>query len=387
MGFLRAGRTAAVALLPAALAALLALSGCQPKLLFLPSTKGAADQWLQESGSPGGSSFRREGAEPPLRLRWRQEIDSPPLGGALLSGELMLQLTKTSNLAVLDRNRGFPLSRKGFDNDICGPAAVAGPSSRLLLVGELGRRPALRAVDRRSGEPVWSRPGRFCSAPVVRGDTLLVVRENGPLLSLSLADGGELWSREPAARWAASPSLAGSAAYICDSEGAVTALRLADGSERWTRALGSGFCGRPAVSGGRVFAASATGDLFALDAASGDILWKTGLASLPAPGLVAGEGMVAAACSDRKLYGIDAETGEVVWRFETGAAIRSTPAASGRILYAAGNDQFLYALRLDSGHLEWKFRLDGPVSEPVVAVRDAVVLATDSGTVYLFGRR
>ena len=385
MGFL-IGTTPGVALRWGTLPALLALCGCQPQLLFLPSTQSQAGEWLQESGSPEGSSFRSDGPEPPLRLRWRQQIDSPPLGGALLSGELMLQLTKNAALAVLDRHRGLPLARKGFGHDVCGPAAVAGASSRLLLVGELGRKPVLRAIDRPSGETLWSQPGRFCSAPVVRGDTLLIVSENGPLLALSLSDGGELWSREPEARWVTPPSLADSLAYICDSGGGLAALRLADGSERWTRSLGSGFCGRPAVSGGKVFAASATGDIFALAAASGGLLWKAELASLPAPGLVAGEGMVVAGCSDRRLYGIDAETGKIAWRFETGAAIRSTPAASGPILYAAGNDQFLYALRLDSGHLKWKFRLDGPVSQPVVVVRDGVALATDSGTAYLFGR-
>ena len=224
--------TPGAALRRATLPALLALCGCQPQLLFLPSTQSQAGEWLQESGSPDGSSFRGDGPEPPLRLRWRQQIDSPPLGGALLSGELMLQLTKNATLSVLDRHRGLPLARKGFDHDVCGPAAVAGASSRLLLVGELGRKPVLRALDRRRGETLWSHPGRFCSAPVVRGDTLLIASENGPLLALSLSGGVKLWSRESEAGWVAPPALADSLAYICDSGGTLASQRLADGSER-----------------------------------------------------------------------------------------------------------------------------------------------------------
>ena len=359
---------------------------CQSKALIGRSVdRGGGGAWLQESGGTSGSSFRANGPQPPLRVLWQQEFNGAPLGASLLSGKLLLQVTKTGSIYGFDRYRGDLVAKKGLSNDVCGPAAIAGATREFLVIGELGRKPTLRMLDMLSGEDVWERRGAVCASAVVRGDTLLVVEEAGPLLALAVADGRELWRWHSEAILHNAPALADTSVYLCDNDGIVHALSASDGSERWQHHLEQPGCGRPALAGGLVITAAGTGAIQALSAASGDPLWHTNLGALPT-GFAVAERTLAVGSADRHLYGLDISTGEVIWSFATGAAVRATPAASSSVVYAASNDGHFYTLDLATGKLLWKYSLNSPVSQPVAVAGETVAVATDAGTVFLFGR-
>lgn len=363
-------------------------NGCQSKVLLLPKNSHDTTQsWLQETGSSSGCSYRIAGPEPPLYLKWQQRIDGAPLGGSLLVGDVIVQLTKTSNVTYIDRNSGRRLSRRGISQDVCGPSAIAGESEQSLLIGKLGRNPSLHVLDERGRQTRRLREGVYCIAPVVHQDTLLVFQQGGHLVALLLNNGVELWSLESDGVLGAPPSISEGVVFVGYSDGSLMALSLTDGNSRWTRSIGRGNFSRPAVMRGRVYVSTAPGRLTALNADKGNTVWETEIGSLLTPGLAVSNEIIVAGCADRKLYGFDAENGEKMWEFETGAAVRSTPAATPTTVYAASSDGFLYALELETGKLEWKYRLDGPVSEPVVMVRDLVVVSTNSGTMFAFERR
>jgi outer membrane protein assembly factor BamB len=351
---------------------LVLLIGCGEKVFY-----------LGEAGYQTGRD-RATGPEPPLQLLWEHNIDAPPLGGVLFAGSLALQLTTSPSLHAFDRQTGARLGKRGYDEMACGPGVLAG---ELFLLGELGDKAGLRALDRRTLEERWRHAGTYCQAPAVRGDTLLVVGEQGAIRALHTADGSLLWRAELGDRVRVGPALGVDRVFAGTIKGDLVALALADGAEHWRQALGEGLRSRPLFAGEHLYTATAAGRIVAVRSDSGQIVWEQSLGALPTEGLALGAGVLVVGCVDRHLYGLDAKTGVERWRFPTEGVVRSSPQVTAQTVYGASSDGHLYALELESGRLLWKYRLDGPVLAPVTVGDGVVGVASEKQTLYVFGRR
>ena len=355
-----------------ALVLLVLLLGCGEKVFY-----------LGEQGFHAGRDLAA-GPEPPLQLLWERNIDAPPSGGVLFAGSLALQLTTSPSLHAFDRHSGARLGKQGYDEMACGPGVLAG---ELFLLGELGDGAGLRALDRRTLKERWRHPGTYCQPPATRGDTLVVVGEQGVIQALHIVDGRPLWRAELGDRVRIGLALGEDRVFAGTIAGDLVALALADGAEHWRRALGEGLRSRPLFAGEFLYTATAAGRIVAVRSDSGQVVWEQSLGALPTEGLALGAGVLVVGCVDRQLYGLDAATGAVRWRFATEGVVRSSPQVTAQTVYGASSDGHLYALELESGHLLWKYRLDGPVLAPV-AVGDGVVgVASEKRTLYVFGRR
>ncbi len=324
------------------------------------------------------------GIEPPLQLLWTHKMDGSPLGGALFAGDLILQLTTAPTLYALDRSNGALLGKHGYDRMACAPGQLAGA---LYALGVLGRKPSLRVLDRRTATERWRHEGAFCQVPVVRGDTLIAVDEEGAVQALRLADGHLLWRTELGGRARTGLALSGDLALAGTAAGDLVALSAATGKERWRTSLGEAVRSRPVPAGEHVVAATASGRILAAHRDSGRVVWEQALGALPTAELALAAGALVVGCADRHFYGLDAASGAVRWTFATGGVVRSSPAATAHTAYGASSDGHLYALDLQGGHLLWKYRLDSPVTAPVALGAEVVAVATEKRILYVFGRR
>ena len=341
------------------------LTACGEKVLYL--------------GEPRHGAM---GVEPPLQLLWTHKMDGSPLGRALFAGDLILQLTTAPTLYALARGNGTLLGKHGYDKMACAPGQLAG---ELYALGVLGRKPSLRILDRRTVVERWRHEGAFCQVPVVRGDTLIAVDDEGAVQALRMADGLMLWRAELGGLSRTGLLLSGDLAVAGTVAGDLVALSAATGNEHWRTRLGEAVRSRPVPAGDRVVTATASGRVLAARRDSGRVVWERALGALPTAELALAAGVLVVGCADRYLYGLDAATGAVRWTFATGGVVRSSPAATDHTAYSASSDGYLYALDLQDGHLLWKYRLDGPVLAPV-ALGDEVVVATEKRTLYVFGR-
>ena len=324
------------------------------------------------------------GVEPPLHLLWTHKMDGSPLGGALFAGDLILQLTTEPTLYALDRRNGVQLGKHGYGKMACAPGQLAGV---LYALGVLGRKPALRVLDRRTATERWRHEGAFCQVPVVRGDTLIAIDDAGVVQALHVADGRMLWRTELGGLVRTGLALSGDLAFAGTAAGDLVALSAATGEERWRTGLGEAVRSQPLPAGERVFAATASGRVLAARRDSGRVVWERALGALPTAELALASGVLVVGCADRHFYGLDAASGEVRWTFATEGVVRSSPAVTGHTAYGASSDGQLYALDLQGGHLLWKYRLDGPVLAPVTLGAEVVVVATEKRVLYVFGRR
>ena len=343
------------------------LTACGEKVLYL--------------GEPGRGTV---GVEPPLQLLWTHKMDGSPLGSALFAGDLILQLTTEPTLYALDRRNGAQLGKHGYDKMACAPGQLAGA---LYALGVLGRKPSLRVLDRRTATERWRHEGAFCQVPVVRGDTLIAMDDEGVIQALHLADGHLLWRAELGGLSRTGLALSGDLAVAGTAAGDLVALSAESGRERWRTSLGEAVRSRPILAGERVFAATASGRVLAARRDSGRVVWERALGTLPTAELALAAGVLVVGSADRHFYGLDAASGAVRWTFATEGVVRSSPAATNHTAYGASSDGHLYALDLQGGHLLWKYRLEGPVLAPVSLGTEVVAVATEKRILYVFGRR
>ena len=349
-----------------ALLGLCLLTACGEKVLYL--------------GEPRHGTV---GVEPPLQLLWTHKMDGSPLGGALFAGDLILQLSTSSTLYALDRRNGALLGKHGYDKMACAPGRLAG---ELYALGVLGRKPALRVLNRRTATERWRHKGTFCQVPVVRGDTLVAVDDKGVVQALSLADGRLLWRAELGGLARTGLTLSDDLAVAGTASGDLVALSATTGKERWRTSLEEAVRSQPVLTGEQVVTATASGRVLAARRDSGQVVWERALGALPTPGLALAGGVLVAGCADSHFYGLDATTGEVRWTFATEGVVRSSPAVTDHTAYGASSDGHLYALDLQDGHLLWKYRLDGPVLAPVSLGAGVVTVATEKRVLHVFGR-
>ena len=349
-----------------ALLGLCLLTACGEKVLYL--------------GEQGRDTM---GIEPPLQLLWTHKMDGSPLGGAFFAGDLILQLSTSSTLYALDRRNGALLGKHGYDNMACAPGQLAG---ELYALGVLGRKPSFRVLDRRTAAERWRHEGTFCQVPVVRGDTLIVVNEEGVVQALRLDDGDLLWRAELGGLARTGLTLNGDLAFAGTASGDLVALSAKSGKERWRSSIGEAIRSQPVLVGEQVVTATASGRVLAARRDSGQVVWEQALGALLTPELALAAEVLVVGCADSHFYGLDAATGKVRWSFATEGVVRSRPVATAHTAYGASSDGHLYALDLQDGHLLWKYRLDGPVLAPVSLGAGVITVATEKRLLHVFGR-
>ena len=197
-------------------------------------------------------------------------MDGSPLGGALFAGDLILQLTTEPTLYALDRRNGVQLGKHGYGKMACAPGQLAGV---LYALGVLGRKPALRVLNRRTATERWRHEGAFCQVPVVRGDTLIAIDDAGVVQALHVADGRMLWRAELGGLVRTGLALSGDLAF------AGTCRWGLGGPERgnWRGTLAHGLGGSCALAASTGRRARVCGDGFRPGASRTPRLWSGGV--------------------------------------------------------------------------------------------------------------
>ena len=350
------------------------LVGCGEQVFRLATEPGIA---LVAGGSAG-----RDGADPPLQLAWTAKLDSAPLGGAMLYGDTVVQLTTAPSFYAIDQSTGELRGRRHHDDPCCATPVAA---DSVFIFSQLGAKPKLQAHHAASGKRLWSRRLNSCLPPAVRADTVFVAEEEGTLWSLRLGDGVELWRVVAGARLRTAP-VPGDGILIVGTESGVVAIGSGTGAVLWRHRLDAGARSRPVIGDGMVYVASGQGQIAALTTA-GAMVWKQRIEGLPTRAMALTADYLIVGSSDRGVYSLDLSTGAIKWRFESKGVFTGGPTATGRTVYCAGSDHHLYGLDIDTGRVVWKYRLDGPAVTPVLVGREIVSVASEKRTLYGFAKR
>jgi outer membrane protein assembly factor BamB len=269
---------------------------------------------------------------------------------------------------------------------------------------QLGDNGVLRAISKLTGHSFWRRSlGRLsASSPAVVGKTVFASvlsrggsGGSGRVFALNYATGATRWSRNLPSPSESSPMVDGGKLFFGSQNGTVYALNASNGSVIWTYHAGGAVKASPTLSGGVLYFGDYSGHVQAISERTGRRIWISG-----SEGALLGSGTfystpavfygrVFLGNTDGRVYAYDAATGKLDWAVQTGAYVYASPAVTnapglGPTIYLGSYDGTFYALNARSGHIQWKFDAHGKISGSATIVGRTVYFA-DLGTHRTYG--
>ena len=204
-----------------------------------------------------------------------------------------LALDDGSELWKYELDQGHPLAPTAIDGDI------------VFFGQEMVEHPFFRALNRHTGELIWSIPsGPVSTAPVVAGDAVIVTYGDS-LLSLRHRDGTRNWARS-APGWGyglPSPVYDAGLLYMVGRDSTLVCLQASDGHQLWSEKLPfSVFL--PLSLARDVLYVAATDRLLALSCTDGNELWRYHAKDTIVTSPVPADSMVVFSCADGLLYAL-----------------------------------------------------------------------------------
>jgi outer membrane protein assembly factor BamB len=225
----------------------------------------------------------------------------------------------------------------------------------------------LAALDLHTGAPRWNRKtgsdalwqGEYAPAAIGGGVVVLVAsKKDWRVVALDLADGRERWTTR--ARLQLAPIIDGDTVILVDNSTHVRVLELATGSERrkvklYGDKLGHEPYGAAVLDGRLLVVPTPNQKLYAVDVGRGSIRWT----------LAAGESPLRPVP-----YGV------------AGTAFLSAPALAGGLLWVAGADGRLRAVHPNTGVVLWSRDFGVPIVAGVVPAGEYLLVPTFDGTLH-----
>lgn len=182
-----------------------------------------------------------------------------------------------------------------------------------------------------------------------------------------------------------SPVVNGDTVIVVTEQGNVQAFDIKSGEERWTFRTGSNNRGTPTVTNDYVYVAGGLDQmLYAIDITSGVVHWSIDTGNTPiyeSPIYEDGTLYVTSSISEEtKISAIDATNGSVVWSSTIPMNSYSGASLSGDQLFLGSvDDGKLYGISKEDGSINWTFDISGEgfASFPVVVEDTVFVFSTD----------
>lgn len=270
----------------------------------------------------------------PATPAWQLRLTSPPAaGGALDASRLYIPL-ESRTVVALDRQTGEMLWTAEVETTWA--PAVSGD---LLLVAAADE---IHALDALTGAPRWRSaiPQPAAGTMIATATQLFVPLAGGVIAALSVTDGRVAWTSRldgVAGRLHLAADIR--AVYLSSSDGHVAALLQADGGTVWQRTLG-GTLTPPALARDRVIVGSSNKSFYALDPRSGDQEWRWDEPADPV-GAAADLEVVFLTGLGNTVRAVNRSNGNQKWRAIVGTRPTDPPRAFGRIVVVVGDSPTL----------------------------------------------
>lgn len=185
---------------------------------------------------------------------------------------------------------------------------------------------------RKTGAEIWRAKvsSEVISAPVISGETVIVVANDGRTHALKASNGSQIWAVDRGVpmlslRGNATPIVTVNEVIVAGANGTVSAFAIADGRPLWEQRVGVGegrtdlermvdVDGRMALLNGDLFVAGYESGAQALTIDGGRTLWTRDMSSVS--GLAAGNEAVFVAATDGAVWALDRRSGGALWKSE-----------------------------------------------------------------------
>lgn len=253
----------------------------------------------------------------------------------------------------------------------------------------------LYAVDKVDGALVWERKlgGSIGASPVVHEDLVWTSVEypipDGRVRAVDRETGEIVWTSpylgdHPHGTPTIDTEL--DMLYVGANNGRFVAFDLVEGRLAWERDVGGEVKSTAAVADGRVYITSWGHRMDAFDAKTGNRLFRVDLDDKSMSSPTVHEGRVWFGSHDRNVRCVDAETGEVLWTFAARGSVVSSPTLvpDTNTLFVGSRDDHLYVLDATTGEEQARHALTDDLTGVPTVVDGSVFVYDDAGVTWRF---
>lgn len=288
----------------------------------------------------------------------------------------------------------------------------------------------LYAIDLKTGKEKWRKKlGPIKAAPSVKDGKVFVGDAEGKFYCVDAAKGDLIWTFETGGEIASGCNFAGDRILIGSHDETLYCLD-SQGKKVWDFKTQGPVNGAPAVTGDTTFVAGCDSNLHAIDIKSGKEIFSVDLggqagatAAVRGAGLYVGtmnnqvigidlvkqkidwtfespkrkqafyasaavtDDLVVVGSRDRKVYALERKSGNVKWEWETDNRVDSSPVIVGEKVYVGSMDKNFYVIDLNKGSKIQEITLDSAVVGSPAVAEGCVLIGTEKGMIYCFGKK
>jgi outer membrane protein assembly factor BamB len=254
---------------------------------------------------------------------------------------------------------------------------------------------------------IWVHDGKALLEfpPVMYGDRIFQLGDNGVLSAINKHTGHNFWSIRLGVLSASSPAVVGHTVYatvlsrgVGIQAGKIVALNYYTGSVRWSRNLPSQSESSPLFDHGKLFFGSQNGTVYALNASNGDVIWTYHAAGAVKASPTLSNGLLYFGDYSGHIQAISESTGHRVWISGSdgtllgGGTFYSTAAVMYGRVFLGNTDGHVYAYDASSGKLDWAHQTGAyvyasPALTNAPSIGPTVYIGSYNGTFYALNAR
>ncbi len=280
------------------------------------------------------------------------------------------------------------------------PGLAANNDAAFLADGSL-----VYAVSLKDGTELWHYPAKgsskllYYATPFVTSDGLVIVGSAGTDHSLVAINPNsvdattkapvEAWKFTGAQdHWVATPLVIDNRLFAPNADGNLYVFDLSDGQTNKQPIkvvqLSGHLWGQPATDGKLIFVNSLDHSVFAIDKDSYNIIWHKDLnGAIPNSPVLGPDGSLYVGSFASELAKFDPATGNYQSMGKTDDWVWGTPTLVENNLYFGDLDGKFYSYNIEAGKYNWNpVQPDGPITTSPLSINDALLVATESGSIY-----
>lgn len=310
-----------------------------------------------------------------------------------LTGERVFAADHSGKVIALDR-----LSGKTFWKVNTGKKFLAGPflfEDHLFLTTSDAK---VIALDARSGREIWEKKVSSEVLAPLAGDQGIVITHatDGSVTALTVREGNEIWRVDhstPALtlRFCSAPAIIGDKVLVGFATGKMLAFDLHTGTIAWERAISIprgrseiqrmvDISADPIVMGETVYVITYQGKLAAVNITTGDLLWERDLSSYQ--NMAQEANLLIITDNEHQLWAIDRFSGATVWKQDALTKRYITgPAVINNNVVVADRAGYLHYVDIANGHVVNREHVSGKFYQNPIKMGDALLMSSFSGKI------
>ena len=347
------------------------------------------NEWSQFRGS--ATRTGRSTAEIPdeLKLLWSFEAGFSIDSSAAIVNGIVYMTALPGLIAALDLEDGSVVWTRDFgeEDDLFGESSPT-VFDGVVYVGDL--LGVLHAFDAHDGTTLWTfaTEAEIKSSPVVFDDLVLVSSYDEHLYALDRKTGELTWKFQSQGPLHSTPSRHGDLVLVTGCDAVLRGIRLEDGIEQLQMDSGEYTAATPAVIDGVAYYGTFANNVIAVDVNSEQYLWRYEHPTRHFPfyssAAVAG-GKVIVGGRDKMVHAIDQRRGSPY-------GLSAPARASSRLPWSRARASMSAPQTADSTcsisrrERVWEFEAGAPLVASPALASERVVIGTQDGVLYCFGR-